>query len=691
VAYNTEQIRNIALSGHSGAGKTLLAEAVLFNLGLTNRLGRIEDGTTVLDYDKEEIERQYSVRVSLLNGDWKSHRLNILDTPGYADFIAEAKGALRIADATVVILDAVTGVEIGTERVWNFAADFKLPRLLFINKMDRSDIVLEQVLEMCRERFGRQVVQLQLPVNLGEGFHQIVDLVEMKLRTYKDGKAEAGEIPPDFQDAAQELHEQLVEAVAETDEELMEKYFGAGELSPEELKAGLGKAIAQLELFPVYFGDAYNNVGVDKLLDAMVDYLPNPQNASGLNFQNEEGREVQLEGKSDAPLAALVFKTLAEQHVGELTLLRLYAGSLKSGDEVSNPAQRATERIGQTFRLNGHQRTEVSDEVQAGDIVALVKLRGTHTGNTLCAKGESLVLPGIEFPEPLIRVGVGPKETGGEDRMATGLAQLHEEDPSFVFTYDPGIKQSLLLAQGDVHLDSIIHRLRDRFGVEIDTEAPRIPYRETIRRNAEGHYRHKKQTGGRGQFGEVFLRINAKERGEGFEFASVVVGGNIPSNFIPAVKKGIVESLEEGPLSGCKVVDVAATVYDGKHHAVDSDEVSFKLAGSHAFKEAFLKARPVLLEPIYSLTVTVPEEYMGDVMGDISSRRGRISGMDTDGHLQIIQAEVPLAEIDRYATSLRSMSHGKGLHTQKFERYEEVPNDIMERIVADSKREKEAA
>jgi len=690
VAYNTEQIRNIALGGHSGAGKTLLAEAMIFNIGLTSRMGRIEDGTTVSDYDKDEIERQYSVKISLLNGEWKSHYLNIIDTPGYADFIAEAKGALRITDATVVVMDAVTGVEIGTERVAKFAEDYKLPRSFFINKMDRSDIDLEQVLETSRERFGRQMVQLQIPVNIGEGFNQIVDLVEMQLLTYTDGKAEIGGIPDDLQDTAQELHEELVEAVAETDEELMEKYFSEGELSAEELKEGLRKAIGQLDLFPVHFGDAYNNVGIDRFMDALVDYFPSPQQSSGLNFQDGEGNEVALEGKDDAPLAALVFKTLAEQHVGELTLLRLYSGKLKAGDEAANPAARATERIGQMFKLNGHERSEV-DEAPAGDIVALVKLKETHTGNTLCAKGESLALPGIDFPKPLIRVAVSPKERGGEDRMGTGLSQLHEEDPSFIFTYDPDIKQSLLLAQGDVHLDLVTHRLQDRFGVTVDTETPRIPYRETIRANAEGHYRHKKQSGGRGQFGEVFLRVNHKGRGDGFEFGSAVVGGNIPTNFIPAIEKGIAESLDEGPVSGYQVVDVGVTVYDGKHHPVDSDEVSFKLAGSHAFKEAFLKAKPVLLEPIYSLTVTVPEEYMGDVMGDLSSRRGRIGGMDTDGHFQVIRAEVPLSEIDRYATSLRSMSHGKGLHTQQFVRYEEVPNDLMERIVANSQKEKEAA
>ena len=688
--HSTEQIRNVALTGHSATGKTTLAEAILFNTGRINRMGSIEDGTTVSDYDKGEIERQISLKVSLLNGNWNEHHFNIIDTPGYADFIGEAKAALRVADGTVVVVDAVSGIEIGTERIWHFAEEYRIPRFLFINKMDHPNIDLVKILGLARERFGRGVVQLQHPVNSGEGFDQIVDLVQMKLLTYREGKVEVGEIPGGLAPQAQELHEQLVEAVAETDEELMEQYFSDGGLAPDLLGAGLRKAIARLELFPVCVGDARNNVGVDKLLDDLIAYSPSPANSAGLELQNEGDEEVQLQGSEDSPLAALVFKTIAEQHVGELTLLRLYAGNLKSGDEVSNPSKKSNERIGQIYFLNGHERIEVGS-ARAGDIIALVKLKNTHTGDTLCQRGGSLVLPGINFPEPLICVSIATKEKGNEERMATGLSQLHEEDPSLVTRYDGEIRQHLMLAQGELHLNTIIQRLIERFGVEVNTESPRIPYRETIRGNAEGHYRHKKQTGGRGQFGEVFLRVGPKERSEGFEFGNEVVGGNIPSNFIPAIEKGIVETLTQGPLAGYQVVDVNATVYDGKYHAVDSDEISFKLAGSNAFKDAFLKAKPVLLEPIYTLEVTIPEEFLGDVMGDLSSRRGRISGMDADGHFQVIHAEAPLAEIDRYATTLRSMTQGKGMHSQKFERYEEVPGDIMLKIVESSKKEKEAA
>ena len=680
----SEQTRNFSLCGHSGAGKTALSEAMLFNMGVVNRLGRIDDGTTTADYDSAEIERQISLKVSLLNGQWQDHHLNIIDTPGYTDFISEAKAALRVSDAAVAVVDSVAGVEIGTERTWNFAAEYNLPRMLFINKMDRADADADQVLEMVQERFGRQVVPLQMAVNPGEGFNQIVDLVAMKAYAYQDGKATQGDVPDDVQSRAEELREQLVESIAETDEALMEKYFSEGELTAEDLVAGLRQAILQGDIFPVFFGDAYNNVGIDRLLDALVQYGPSPAESAGLK---SEEQEVALEGVATAPLAALVFKTLAEQHVGELSLLRLFAGSIKPGDEVANPSKRSTERIGQIYHLNGNRRTEV-ESAEAGDIVALVKLKDTHTTDTLCAKGASLQLPGIEFPEPLIRVAIQAKEQGGEDRVSTGIAQLHEEDPSFVMKFDGEVRQTILLTQGELHLEIIVSRLKERFGVEIDMETPRIPYRETIRGNADAQYRHKKQSGGRGQFGEVFLRIAPKARGEGFEFLNEVVGGNIPSNFIPAVEKGIVETLSEGPVAGYQVIDVAATVYDGKHHPVDSDEVSFKLAGSHAFRDAFLKAKPVLLEPIYQLEITVPEEFMGDVMGDLSSRRGRISGMDTSGHFQVIHAEAPLAEIDRYATSLRSMTQGKGFHAQRFDRYEDVPGDIMAKIIENAQKDK---
>ena len=685
VAHTIEQIRNVVLAGNSGSGKTSLVEAALFVTGKLNRMGRVLEGTTVTDYDSEEIERQISLKTSLAATEWDNTHFNLLDTPGYADFAPEVTSAARVADSSVIVLESVSGVDVGTERAWRYAEKIGLPRLIFVNKMDRPEIELEVLLDQIKTRFGRQAVPIQHPVNCGDGFDKLIDLASMKILTYRDGKAQDGDLPSEHETTAQQLHEQLVEAVAETDEELMEKYFGDGELSAEDLKDGMRKAVLQGELFPVLYGDAFNAVGVDALLNALSDYFPSPAESQRLSLDGQE-----LVASPGEPLAAFVFKTLAEQHVGELSLARVFSGSFKPGDEVTNSTENASERIGQIFELRGHERNEI-DVASAGDIVALVKLKNTHTGNTLCSKANQLTLPGVEFPAPLIHVAVEPEEKGSEERMATGLAQLRQEDQSFIFRYDNEIRQSVLQAQGDLHLETILKRLKERYGVTVLTQTPRIPYRETIRGSSEGHHRHKKQTGGRGQFGEVFIRMAAKPRGEGFEFINSVVGGSIPSNFIPAVEKGLQEALVEGPISGSQVVDVAVDVYDGKHHTVDSDEVSFKLAASHAFKDAFLKARPVLLEPIYRLIITVPEEFMGDVMGDLTSRRGRINGTEADGHFQVITADAPLSEIDRYATTLRSMSQGKGTHTQELDRYENVPGDVQAKIIEEASTQAQAA
>lgn len=686
MAHTTEQVRNTALIGHSGSGKTSLAEAILYRTGRLNRLGHVLEGNTVCDYDPEEIERQISIRTAMITTEHDSYHFNMMDTPGYADFLSDAQAALRVSDSAVVVVEAVAGVEVGTERVWRLAQDYGLPCLIVVNKMDRADIELEELVDQIQSRFGRQAVVLQHPLNHGEGFNQLIDVVSTKLVTYDDGKAQESELPEEHAAVSQKLHEQIVEAVAETDEALMEKYFGDGDLSSQELATGLRKAVLQRELFPIVFTDAQNAIGMDRVLNALASYFPSPVESPGLDVPDGD----KLDANPAAPLAAFSFKTLAEQHVGDLSLVRLYSGSIKSGDEVTNATQGNSERIGQIFELSGHERSEV-ESASAGDIVALVKLKDTRSGDTLCAKGQRLSLPKVELPDPLIRVAITPKEKGSEERMATGLASIRQEDPSLVFRYDGEIHQSILAAQGDLHLESILKRLRERFNVEVETETPRIPYRETIRGKAEGHHRHKKQSGGRGQFGEVFLRIQPTARGEGFELINEVVGGSIPTNFIPAVEKGLQESLLEGPLSHCQVVDVAVAITDGKHHAVDSDEVSFKIASSQAFKDAFLKAKPVLLEPICRLTITVPEEFMGDVMGDLTSRRGRINGTDADGHFQIITAEVPLSEIDRYATVLRSMTQGKGMYTQKVDRYELVPGDIQTKIVEEATKPAEAA
>jgi elongation factor G len=686
VAHKPEQVRNVALTGHSGSGKTSLAEAILFRTGKISRLGGVLEGTTVCDHDPEEIERQISIRTAMITTEQDAHHFNILDTPGYADFLPDAQAALRVSDSALVVIGAVSGVEVGTERVWRLAQDHLLPCLIVINKTDRADIDLDDLLGQIQSRFGRQAVLLQYPLNHGVGFNQVIDPVLMKLVTFDSEGAQQGDLPAEHENQARRLREQIVEAVAETDEALMEQYFGDGDLGPEQLRVGLANAVLQRELFPILFTDAHNALGVDTLLSVLASYFPSPLDSTGLNGPDGE----RLDANAAAPLAAFSFKTVTEQHVGDLNLVRLYSGSIKSGDEVTNVTRGSSERIGQIFELTGHERSEV-ESASAGDIVALVKLKDTHSGDTLCAKGQRLALPKVELPEPLIRVAITPREKGSEERMVTALAALRKEDPSLLFRYDGEIHQSVLAAQGDLHMESILRRLRERFGVEVDTETPRIPYRETIAGKAEGHHRHKKQSGGRGQFGEVFLRIQPKPRGDGFELINNVVGGSIPTNFIPAVEKGIQDALVEGPLCGSQVVDLAVAIYDGKHHPVDSDEVSFRIASSHAFKDAFLKAKPVLLEPICSLIITVPEEFMGDVMGDLTGRRGRIHGTDADGHFQIITVEVPFSEIDRYATVLRSITHGKGMYTQKVDRYELVPHDIQSKVVEAAGKQTEAS
>ncbi|MBT6149146.1 MAG: GTP-binding protein, partial [Gemmatimonadetes bacterium] len=495
MAHSIEQVRNIALTGHNGAGKTTLAEAIIFNTGQLSRLGRVEDGTTISDYDAEEIERKISLRSSLLTGEVGGYHFDVMDTPGYADFLPQAQSALRVADGSIVVIDAVAGVDVGTERVWSFAADQGLPRLIFLNKLDRSDVDVEGTLDQVKDRFGREAVPLQLPVGAGEGFHQIIDLLTQKLLTYTDGKSTQGDIPADMVDEAAALREHLMEAVAETDESLMEIYFGEGELNADQMAVGLRQAVLTGQVTPILYGDAYNNVGVDCLLATVGSYFPSPAESPGLTYIDADGEEVTLTAGGDQPLVAFVFKTTAEQHVGELSYLRLYSGTLNHGDEVLNSSRNKPERVGQIFELHGHERQEV-DSASAGDIVALVKMKDTHTGNTLCAKGGNHQLPDLEHAEPLIRVAVTAKEKGGEDKMVTGLHALHEEDPSFTFRFDGDIRQSILAAQGDLHLESLFQRLRERYGVEVETEAPRIPYKETVRVPSEGHHRHRKQSGG---------------------------------------------------------------------------------------------------------------------------------------------------------------------------------------------------
>ena len=685
-SHSPENIRNLALVGHSGTGKTSVAEGIVFSAGVTNRLGSVDDGTTASDFTTAEKERKISISASLLSSEWKGTKVNVVDAPGYADFIGDAKAAIWAADNAVIVVHAQNGVEVGTDKTWAYSQEYGRPVLFLINHMDKEQADFDFTLEGIQQHFGTGVAPLQIPVNPGVGFNQIVDVLHNKLYTYAtdgSGKAEVGEVPGDLQDQVAAIREQLVEAVAEGSDELLEKYLEEGELTEEEIAQGLKSGISARTVFPVLCADASKNIGIDLLLNFVAEEMPSPAEVGATAALKGE-EEVELSADPGGPLAAIVFKTISE-NVGDLSFVRVVSGDLAHGADALNSTLDTTERIGQTYQLCGSNRSDV-DSIGAGDMGALMKLKDTHTGNTLTTKADGIKVPPIDFPLPLIRIAVEPKARGDEEKIGTGLTRIHEEDPSFLSGYDPELKQIIIQGQGELHMTVVLGKLKEKFGVEVDTIEPRIPYRETIVGRAEGHHRHKKQSGGRGQFGEVYLRIEARTRGEGYEFEDAVVGGNIPRNFIPAVEKGIVETLDTGPLAGYQVVDTKVTVYDGSHHPVDSSEMAFKMAGAQAFKEAFLGAKPVLLEPIYSVEVKVPEQYMGEVMGDLNSRRGRIQGMDPEGNFQIVCAEVPLAELYKYSTSLRSITQGTGDYTMELSHYEQVPHEQTTKIVAESQK-----
>ncbi len=685
--FKSEHIRNVGLAGHSGSGKTSLAEALLFNMGVINRIGRVDQGNTVSDYNADEIERQISINTSLLHGVWNDTKINLLDTPGFSDFFGDVVSAMRAADAMMIVVSAASGIEVGTERVRELADKYNMPRFYVINKLDRENVDFDSIYNDLRERFGKKITLLQFPVETGPNFHQIVDVLKNKMISYAtdgSGKMEEAEVPEALKARVEELHNNLVEAVAESDDELLEKYFEEGDLDIPTLMQGFEKAILNRQVVPVLCASATQNIGIQSILNFMVNYIPHPDEYPPIESTDGKNRQ----RSESEPLASLVFKTVSEPHVGELSYIRIFSGVMESGEEVLNATQNHVERIGQMYVLNGKNKESI-DKLAAGDIGALVKLKSTHTGDTLCDKKEPFQLPPIEFPEPVISIAVVPRSKGDEDKIGSGLQSLHEEDPTFIVRYDPELRQTIVSGQGEMHLDIILKRLKEKFGVEVDIEDPRIPYRETIKGKAEAQGKYKKQTGGRGQYGDAHLRLEPLARGEGFEFVDAIVGGVIPGKFIPAVEKGVIETMKEGVLAGYQVVDVKVTVFDGSYHPVDSSEVAFKIAASMAFKKAFNEAKPILLEPIYEIEVKVPEEYMGDVMGDISARRGKILGMESDGRFQIIKAHVPLAELLKYSTALRSMTQDRGIFRQKFSHYEEVPPDIAQKIIEQAKKEKE--
>ncbi len=690
--YGPERIRNIALLSHGGAGKTTLSEAMLYTAGAISRMGSIAEGNTTSDYRPVEIERQSSVALSVMHLDWEGVKVNVLDVPGYADFVGDVFCALRVVEGAVIVVSAQAGVEVGTQHSFDYCKG--KPVIFFVNKMDRENADFDKVLGELRDVFGDGVVPFVLPIGAAESFKGVVDVLSKRAFVYEaggKGKGQAQEIPAELSERVEELYTVLVERAAETDEALMEKYFEQGELSPQEIATGLAKSVMDGSLLPVFAGSAAANIGVDILLGAIKDLIPSPAAAGPVKGAAQPGGELTLERKPsvDEPFSALVFKLVTEPHVGDLTFFRVYSGRVASGDDVLNSTRQAPERIGQLFVTNGKNRTDVP-ELLAGDIGVTVKLRNTKTGDTLCDKKDVIVFPPIEFPKPVVAEAVVPKNKGDEDKIAQGLARLHDEDPTFFFEVDPELRQTLVYGQGELHLELVVQKLRERFKVEVELRRPRIPYRETITKTATKRYRHKKQTGGAGEFAEIEMRLEPLERGEGFDYVWDIFGGAISSGFQGSIEKGIKQAMKEGVLAGYPVVDVRAVIVDGKEHPVDSKDIAFQKCAREVFRQAFMEAGPILLEPIMSLEVIVPEEFTGDVMGDVSARRGKILGMEPVGkNLQRIRALVPQAELYKYSSTLRSMTQGRGWFSQEFSHYEPLPKELAEKVIAEAQKAKE--
>lgn len=686
----TAKIRNVALVAHGSAGKTALTEAMLFTAGATTRLGRVDDGTTTTDFDEDEIRRKISISAALAWCEWKGCKFNLVDTPGFAAFLTDAKNTLRVVDGVVVVVGAPDGVKVQTEKVWSYAAAQDLPRAIYLSKMDRERADLTRALEDVRKNLSPKAVPVQVPIGQEAGFAGVVDLVRMRairFATDGSGKATEGDVPTDVKSLAETQRAALVEAVAEADDRLLEKYLESGELTEAEFREGLTRGIREQKLFPVLCGAPTRNIGVSPLLDLLAEAFPSPLDRPPVEGTDLKGNgTVRRAVKDDAPLSALVFKTVADPYAGKVTMFRVYSGTMTSDSTIFNATKGVKERVGQLLLLRGKQQTPV-EALGAGDMGAVVKLKETGTGDTLCDEKAPIRLAEIVFPAPVISFAVEPKAKGDEDKMSIAFTRLREEDPTIQVRYDPQTRETVVSGMGRAHVEIVAERLKRKFGVDVTLKTPRVPYKETVKTRArEIQGRHKKQTGGRGQFGDCWIHMEPMPRGGGFEYVNQVVGGAIPRNFIPAVEKGIVEGMERGPLAGYPVVDLRVTLYDGSTHAVDSSELAFKLAGRLAFRKAVAQAKPTLLEPIMTVEVVAPADCMGDIVGDLNSKRGRVLGIEAKGRNQAVKAHVPLAEMLEYDPRLRSITGDRGDYTMEFSHYEEVPAQIQERIVAEVKR-----
>ena len=682
--FSLEKTRNIGIMAHIDAGKTTTTERILFYTGRIHKIGETHEGASQMDWMEQEQERGITITSAATTAQWKGYRVNIIDTPGHVDFTVEVERSLRVLDGAVAVLDAQSGVEPQTETVWRQATTYGVPRIVFVNKMDKTGADFLYSVGTLKDRLEANAHAIQLPIGAEDNFEGIIDLVENVAYYYEDDlgtRSDAREIPAEYKDKAEELRASLIEAVAELDEELMMKYLEGEEITVDELKAAIRKGTCNVEFYPVLCGSAFKNKGVQLVLDAVLDYLPAPTDVPAIKGTlPDSDEEVTRESSDDAPFSALAFKVMTDPYVGKLTFFRVYSGTLDSGSYVRNSTKGKRERVGRILQMHANSREEIST-VYAGDIAAAVGLKDTTTGDTLCDEKNLVILESMEFPEPVIHVAIEPKSKADQDKMSTALAKLAEEDPTFRAHTDPETGQTIIGGMGELHLDIIVDRMKREFKVEANVGAPQVAYRETFRASAQVEGKFVRQSGGRGQFGHVWIEFSPNEEGKGFEFENAIVGGVVPREYIPAVQAGLEDALQNGVVAGYPVIDIKAKLFDGSYHDVDSNEMAFKIAASMALKNAASKCNPVILEPISKVEVVIPEEYMGDIMGDITSRRGRVEGMEGRGNAQVVRAMVPLSEMFGYATALRSNTQGRGTFTMVFDHYEEVPKSIADEII----------
>jgi elongation factor G len=691
-SFTTDRIRNVVVVGHGGSGKTTLVDACCYTSGTSKRQGVVDDGTALTMFTPEETGHGISMNVSVAHAAWMDSKINFIDTPGYLDFLGETRAGVRVGDGAIVCLSAVNGVEVGTERVWDLVQERRLPAILFVSMMDRQNADFDRVYQDVREHLTPKAIPVEVPIGSADGFRGIVNLFSDKAHYYHEntqtGGYEEADIPPELQPMVDRYYDELIETIASTDDSLLEHYLEGDTITRDEALHALKQAMLRGDLYPVFCGAPTRTWGARALLSKLVELMPSPQERPAELAQGRGDTVVELRCLNSDPFAALVFKTTSEPHVGELSYFRIYGGSVANGAEVFNATREKAEKLSHLSVPQGRERLE-TDQLRAGDIGVVAKLKDTHTNNSLSAPGHPLVLEGVAFPEPDIAVAVEPATRGEEDKLAIGLHKLHEEDPCFTSEYLPELGQTIARGLGELHLEVQLERLKRKNGVEVVVKAPRIPYRETFRAVAEAQGRHKKQTGGRGQFGDAHVRIKPLARGSGYRFTDAIVGGVIPGKFIPAVDKGVQEAAARGILAGYPVVDFEAEVYFGSYHTVDSSEQAFKMAGSLAFHQAAEKAQPVILEPIMQVDVFTPEEFLGDVIGDLNQRRGQILGIEPAGRNQCVRALVPQAELYKYSTSLRSLSQGRATHTRAFHAYEEVPQHEVPRVVEAARKDRE--